>query len=683
MKKIKNFWFYTGAFFIYVFLAAFFSIIASAFLSKSVYGFLIRNFSSVGSLSANDTVLVVIDDESNDKYPDDWGLEKIPAMLDYFDKYAKPLSVGLDTCASSFDPKDIRHIKRLNKYVSMKNMTTGFIPSDDNDSGKPFFEKFKKYQKLDTEIISKDDYPKSFRGVSNVSEDIVSKDINYASIYFSVDSDTKQVYNYVYVVRIGNDFYPSLALKMYLVLHNTNRIVLDGNKIIVPKTGLVIPVSYSSNALLHYDPAQMVLKTPINFHQSIQQGTTAYSHIPWPAYRILETYSALERGITPQNHPELYDLEKNFKTAFLNPEMFKNKVVFIGTNVSGANPDVYKTPMGDRHPGVDIQATAFDNLIVSDFLHKDGILIFCITLFSFLLMSVCTFSIILKSKMLKGLLSIAGLNVLYLLLIAVFAICGYIINPVCPVSVEVVTLVFGYSFKFITENRNKEKIKAAMGKYLSQDIMKNVVSNIDDLKLGGKRAVVTVLFSDIRGFTSMSEKMPAEDVTKILNEYFTEMEPIITKYNGVINKFIGDAVMAIFGEPVPDSNHPVNAVRCAYEMLLKVEYLREKWLREGKPKIEIGIGICTGEVFIGNIGSEARMEYTVIGDTVNLASRIEGYNKVYKTNLLVSSSTYSGIADIADVIKISEVKIRGKAQKMNIYEVLRIERPDNTPQNNL
>ena len=212
-----------------------------------------------------------------------------------------------------------------------------------------------------------------------------------------------------------------------------------------------------------------------------------------------------------------------------------------------------------------------------------------------------------------------------------------------------------------------------MGKYISQDVMKNVVKNIDDLQLGGKRAVVTVLFSDIRGFTSLSEKMPAEEVSMILNEYFGQMEPIITKYNGVINKFIGDAVMAIFGEPIQDINHPQNAVKCAYEMLKKVEYLREKWLFEGKPRIEIGVGINTGEAFIGNIGTDTRMEYTVIGDTVNLASRIEGYNKVYKTNLLVSSTTYNYISDIADVIKIKEVQIRGKSKKMDIYEVLRID----------
>ncbi len=196
--------------------------------------------------------------------------------------------------------------------------------------------------------------------------------------------------------------------------------------------------------------------------------------------------------------------------------------------------------------------------------------------------------------------------------------------------------------------------------------------NIDNLGLGGKKAVVTVLFSDIRGFTTMSEQMSAEQVSQILNEYFTEMEPIITKYNGVINKFIGDAVMAIFGEPIQDKNHPQNAVKCAFAMLEKVKELQKKWAQEGKPKIEIGIGINTGEVFVGNIGSVNRMEYTVIGDTVNLASRLESYNKTYKTKMLISSSTYEEVKGIVNVIRISDVQIRGKAHKMDIYEVLRV-----------
>ena len=161
--------------------------------------------------------------------------------------------------------------------------------------------------------------------------------------------------------------------------------------------------------------------------------------------------------------------------------------------------------------------------------------------------------------------------------------------------------------------------------------MKRVIQDIDNLGLGGKRANVTVLFSDIRGFTSMSENLSPAEVSEILNEYFTEMEPIITKYNGIINKFIGDAVMAIFGEPIQDKKHAQNAVKCAFAMLEKVKELQRKWASEGKPKIEIGVGINTGEVFVGNIGSINRMEYTVIGDTVNLASRLESYNKIYKT----------------------------------------------------
>jgi len=259
--------------------------------------------------------------------------------------------------------------------------------------------------------------------------------------------------------------------------------------------------------------------------------------------------------------------------------------------------------------------------------------------------------------------------------IAICVICyrfNLVISVITPITLQVITMTIAYSYRFILEGQNKEKIKSAMGKYISHDVMQKVVKDIDTLKLGGKRANVTVLFADIRGFTSMSENMSAEEVSVILNDYFTEIEPIISKYNGVINKFIGDAVMAIFGEPIQDKNHALNAVMCANEMLLKVDELQKKWLAQGKPKIEIGVGINTGDAFVGNIGTETRLEYTVIGDMVNLASRIESYNKVYKTRFLISSTTYEKVRNILDVIKISEVTIRGKAKKLDIYEVLRV-----------
>lgn len=663
MKKYKNFWFYAGAFCIYLILTVIFSTIAAIFLTKPVYGFLVRNFVSNSKNSSQNTIIIAFDDRTAEKYTNWDSSSTLADLLDYFYTYTKDNSIALDISNQKHNPTNEGMVKKLDFLKKMPNLTTGFTPSKDSDQNKPTFESFKNNQKLNVKIVGKDIYPKRFFGIENISEYLAAQKINLGSVYFKEDEITHQVYNSEYLVRIGDDFYPSLALKTYLLENNTNNIILDNYNIIIPKTGQKIPINVSKEGLI---------KTPLWFYANFE-GIT-YSHSSISAYRILDTYYALKKGITPQNHPELYDL--NSKNPLIDPENFQNKTIFIGDNITGPSADVVKTPISERHPGVDVQATAYDNLCFGDFLQKDGLLVLALDLFSFLILSILVFGIILKTRVFKGLLSIIGLNFVYFIAVIILALCGIITNPVIPIGAEIITFVFGYSFKFITENRNKEKIKQAMGKYLSQDIMKNVVNNIDDLKLGGKRAIVTVLFSDIRGFTSMSEKMSAEDVTKILNEYFTEMEPIITKYNGVINKFIGDAVMAIFGEPIQDLNHPVNAVRCAYEMLQKVAYLREKWLMEGKPKIEIGIGICTGEVFIGNIGSEARMEYTVIGDTVNLASRIESFNKVYKTNLLVSSSTYSYISDVADVIKINEVKIRGKAQKMNIYEVLRIEKPN-------
>ena len=232
--------------------------------------------------------------------------------------------------------------------------------------------------------------------------------------------------------------------------------------------------------------------------------------------------------------------------------------------------------------------------------------------------------------------------------------------------------MYAYAYlRIFKENRNKN-IENVLSKYISKDIKNKILKSKTDIGLGGKRAEITVMFADIRGFTSLSETMKAEDVSQLLNEYFTELEPVITKYNGVINKFIGDALLVIFGDPEQDKFHAKNAVKCAYELCKKVKEIKDRWMIEGKPKIDIGVGINTGEAFIGNVGTKNRFEYTVIGDTVNIASRIEDYNKIYKTHVLISENTYSKISDIVDVIKIREVSIKGKRHKINIYEVLRI-----------
>ena len=663
MKRLKNNYFYLYSFLLYVVLVFVFLLLANKFIKPAADGFVLSKITSHARPS-DEIIEVVVDDETVQRY--NWrndSTKDISAdILDYFYSYASPKLVGLDVSYSSLRddmyPKVKRFIEQIKK---MNNLVCAFIPEYNiGGEDKRFMDDFAKVHSLDVKLSTSAPLKSKFAGIIDYSDILLKATKNYGSVLVKKDKNSDYVFNWVNVVKINDKFYPSLSLKMYLMKNNTNTIEIFDDYILVPATGLKIQYKYSDG----------LFETPVRFYKQIKYGDVnlSYSHNSVSAFRILDTYKALKKGITPKSNPELYNAQS--VDGLIDPELFRDKVIFIGANISGPSADVLHTPIDHRHPGTDIVATVYDNLDSRMSVQNAG---FQVNFLLYLLLCVPAFLIILRAKFIRGILALIGLDFIYLSAVMLFALFGYLTNYSSPLVCQFVTIVFAYSFKFLSENRNKEQIKSAMGKYISKDVMNNVVKNIDNLGLGGKRAIVTVLFSDIRGFTSMSEKMSAEDVSMILNEYFAQMEPIINKYNGVINKFIGDAIMVIFGEPIQDINHPRNAVKCAYEMLKKVSYLREKWLEEGRPKFEIGVGINTGEVFIGNIGTENRMEYTVIGDSVNLASRIEGYNKVYKTNLLISSSTYNSVSDCADVIKIKEVQIRGKSKKMDIYEVLRID----------
>ena len=664
MEKLKNKLFYLYSFLFYLLLILIFILISDKFIKPHANSMLLSKITSNGIFASNDIIEVVFDDNTHQKYNWRNDSEKliITDLLDYFYTYAKPKIVGLDiTYISVRDdeknsaPKFVKQVSKMDKLVS------GFVPEEDFDRlDERFLDSFKKNHALTVTSDARKNSKTKLNGLLDYSDNLIKSTKHFGSVKIQKDKTSDFVFDTINIVKIKDAYYPSLSFKMYLMANNTNEVVIEDDYIYVPKTGLKIPYTYENGIFL----------SPIRYYKFMWYGNTKldYSHNSVSAFRLLDTYKALKKGLTPKTAPELYNLER--ADALIDPALFENKIIFIGENISGPGADVLRTPMYTRHPGVDIQATVYDNL-ASQLILKDASLFANILLF--FLLCIPAFVIILRARFIKGLILLVGMDFIYIIAIAILSLNGCITAYATPLVCQFVTSVFAYTFKFLNESRNKEQIKNAMGKYLSQDVMKNVVKDIENLGLGGKRAVVTVLFSDIRGFTSMSEKMPADEVSKILNEYFAEMEPIIRKYNGVINKFIGDAIMVIFGEPIQDINHPKNAVKCAYEMLKKVNYLREKWLEQGRPRFEIGVGINTGEVFIGNIGTENRMEYTAIGDSVNLASRIEGYNKVYKTNLLVSSTTYNYIADCADVIKIKEVQIRGKSKKMDIYEVLRID----------
>lgn len=234
--------------------------------------------------------------------------------------------------------------------------------------------------------------------------------------------------------------------------------------------------------------------------------------------------------------------------------------------------------------------------------------------------------------------------------------------------------IFAYFCGKITRIKTTERIKQEVSKYVSPTILDNLDADIS-MKTAGRRENVTVMFLDIRGFTSISEQHTAEEVTEILNDYFKEIIPVIKKHHGVINKFIGDAILAVFSGETPEI-HAKNAVRAGKAILKRLKNFQHIQETQGREKIQAGIGVNTGIVFLGDIGNDERCEYTVIGDTVNVANRAERANRIYKTEFLITENTYPYVKDIADVIKISDVQMKGKREKVNVYEVLRVSEPE-------
>ncbi len=637
--KSKTFFIYSVIF--HIILSAVLILVSWYAFEPKVYNFMAQNFSAYKT-GSEEIAVIVIDDKSIERHRWPWKRDLYAKIFEYLNTYSSPKIIGYDAILSSSEDKTSDKIL-FDTLHEIDNVVVGFSPLEQKDTNSDYIEKFNEKFGIDVNDNRKNDIPNIYHSISKFPNEYFNA-VKYAgSVNINQDYDG-YLRRYDSVVTVNKNYYPSLALRMYMLMNNTNKVTLNRNNLLVEDTGLIIPTDTSAAGVQNF----------IRYYK--KHSGSEYTHKKYSAIDIIDSLDNIKKGERP----------------IIDPSELNDKIVFVGANARGAGlalEDALPTPILQRHPGVDIQATNLDNLINNEFIKQTTLKQ---DLFIIVLLSISAFIIISRLSIFKSILLLIGIGLAYFIFTIICYRNGVAPNVITPLAIQLVTMIFGYSYKFIQEGRNKEKIKNAMGKYLSQDIMQNVVQNIDDIKLGGKKANVTVLFADIRGFTSMSEKMTAEEVSVILNEYFSEIEPIITKYNGVINKFIGDAVMAIFGEPIQDINHPQNAVKCACEMLKKVDQLQDKWLFEGKPKIEIGIGINTGEAFVGNIGSEKRLEYTVIGDMVNLASRIESYNKVYKTNMLISSSTYSYVSDIVDVIKIADVTIRGKAKKMDIYEVLRL-----------
>ncbi len=353
----------------------------------------------------------------------------------------------------------------------------------------------------------------------------------------------------------------------------------------------------------------------------------------------------------------------------VNPEIFKDSIVFIGASAVGL-ADLKPIPIARSAPGVMLHVFLANNYLKDDFMRPPNRRL---TIASILISAFLTAWLVLFSKrFIMRTVFPTSLMVLF----AGFAVLSFKANmqvEIVPFILSTVSTGFlSFGYLTLTEAVEKRRVSQLFTQYVSQDVLHEVLHNYKEyLKTSaGQKVELTVLFSDIRGFTTMSETTPPEKIVEMLNVHFSAMADIILKRKGTIDKYIGDAIMAFWGAPVRTNDHPEQAVLAAQEMLEALKGVNAALKERGfETEIKIGIGINTGVATIGEIGSEKKKNYTIVGDTVNLASRLESITKEYKSPLIFSEYTYEKIKNTVDCKLLGNVKVKGREQPVTIYTV--------------
>jgi adenylate cyclase len=351
----------------------------------------------------------------------------------------------------------------------------------------------------------------------------------------------------------------------------------------------------------------------------------------------------------------------------IDPAVFRDKIVFVGVTASGLF-DVFETPFASgRMPGIQVHAAVVDDVLSNRFMRPStpGARIATV--------AACALVVGLVATLVPAWWATGAA----LVILACFGwaatrlfAAGYWLNVSQPILASTVALFGGVAYQYFVEGREKRKMKRLFGQYVSKDVYEQLVHNPELARLGGHRRQMTVLFSDIRGFTTLSEQGQPEDVVRTLNEYFTRMVDLVFLHKGTLDKFVGDMVMALFGAPLDDPHHAEHAVQTALDMVEELGRLNQRWEAEGRVKLDIGIGISTGPMIAGNIGSSAIMSYTVIGDAVNLGARLESLNKQYGTRIIISDLTRQQLTGNYQFRPLGDVVVKGKTEPVAIFELV-------------
>lgn len=350
------------------------------------------------------------------------------------------------------------------------------------------------------------------------------------------------------------------------------------------------------------------------------------------------------------------------------PDTFTGRLAILGATAAGF--DSLATPFGPVVPGAEVHATVIDNVLHGRSLRRPA------WLPSAEAAGIVVGGVLIGVglRRLRGVLGVAfalGLGLLYAAASQwAFVASGLVLSAVYPLATMVACALGGAVFQYVSEEAEKRRIRGAFRTYVGPEVTELLAADPTRLRLGGERRPVTVFFSDIRGFTTLSEGLAPEALGELLNDYLGAMTDIVFRHRGLLDKYIGDAIMAFWGAPVDAPDQAAQACRAALDMLAALPGMHARWRERGWPTFAIGIGVDTGEVVVGNFGSAQRFSYTAMGDHVNLASRLEGLNKQYGTTVLLSGATRAALGDDFVCREVDRVRVKGKTVPVAIFELL-------------
>jgi adenylate cyclase len=397
------------------------------------------------------------------------------------------------------------------------------------------------------------------------------------------------------------------------------------------------------------------LKVPVDDHGRmliLWHGDARHTYERVPIWQVIAS-------IYPQQFP--YS-EHSYK-----PEYFKEKIVLIAASAAGSY-DAHPTPFGDAEPGFIVHAAAIDNLLNNQAIRLAPVW-FTYAAIILLAIAGAGLLVVIPRASMSG-ASLAAMLVIYSgAAYLSFSRAHLSWALVAPVLSLVLAFASTAAIRYATTGRELRRTRGTLDRYISPALVNYVLNNLDSINLAGEKRELTIFFSDVRNFTTLTESSDPMELIALLDEYLAEMTDVIFKYEGITDKFIGDGILAYWGAFTPGKNHALLASQAALEMLERLKKLNERWVAQGKKTLAIGIGINTGEVIFGNLGSGKKIEFTVIGDPVNVASRLEGLNKDFHTSIIISEQTHCRIAEYAIVRDLGFVKVKGKTLETQVLEL--------------